>query len=257
MVYNTFNMIFGVKKLDNKYYGSVISAMDEFLKENGFKADKDGTFKSDTKAVKVEYSEERKMFSLYLADISEGIVGEYKEKSAMLFDDTQTDTEYVSIDFVDTLRKNLGIKAARVGGVVDLPNASTGDTMDVSGFAKKVLDIYPPFKELYKAHIAHYGNFLYMEFFGQNFVPQICETVNSGNKKAIKKLLELCENAYITGDRDTVNIMVGCLAAAASKSEQNKAQITQMLAENNHLKLAVLNLAPHMKGKKLSQLLVK
>ena len=51
MVYNTFNMIFGVKKLDNKYYGSVISAMDEFLKENGFKADKDGTFKSDTKAM--------------------------------------------------------------------------------------------------------------------------------------------------------------------------------------------------------------
>ena len=244
--------------MDNRYYKNVIAGMDSFLKENGFVADGE-IFKNETKALKVEYNDARQMYILNIADISEGEIGEFSEASAWLFDDSQNekDAEYVSIDFVDTLRKNMGIKVARVGGVVDLPAASKGDVMDISGFAKKVLDVYPQFKDLYKEHVAKYGNFLYMKFFGETFVLQIKQVVSENNKKAVKKLLELCENAYIAGDRDTVNTVVACLAAAAYGDDDTKAKILEMLSENNHFKMSVESFIPMLKNKKISDLLIK
>lgn len=245
--------------MDNRYYSDVIAGMKPFFDENGFVSD-DGIFKNDKKAAKIEYSDARQSYILNLADVEGETVGEYREASAWLFDDSQTakDAEFVAIDFVDTIKKDLGIRGKRIAaGIVDLPTASKGDTMDISGFAKKVLDVYPQFKEPYKAHIAKYGNFLYMQFFGETLVPQIKQTVLSDNKKSVKKLLTLAESAYISGDKETVNLVVACLAAAAYSDEKAKAGVLEMLSENQHFKMSVESFIPMLKNKKLSDLLIK
>lgn len=248
--------------MDNKYIDKVIGEMQPFFDEQGFVAFENG-YKNGTKAVKIEYSDERQMYLLFCADVAEdGTVGDFAETCSWLFDDTQNakDAESVGIDFVNTLRDTMGIKVKKSVSKegIDLPVAAKGDSMDVSGFAKKVLDVFPQYKETYKAHIAKYGNFLYMDFFADTLVPQIACTLSENNKKSTKKLFELMENAYIHGDRDTVNIVVASLAAAAVKSSDTKTAVLAMLENNTHFKSAVEALIPIVASNaKLNKAIVK
>lgn len=247
--------------MDNRFLGDVLNEMQPFFDEQGFEAQDNGVFKSKTKAVKVEYNEDRQMFLLLSADITEDGEGEFSEANAWLFDDSQNakDAQAVGIDFTETLRKDLGIRHTRSANVaVELPASSKDGVMSVAGFTKKVLDIYPQFKDDYKAHVAKYGNFLYLDFFGYTLVPQIKATLKEGNKKSVKKLYELLENAYLMGDKETVNTVVAAVAAAACESEEIKTAAIAMLQSDSHLQKGVIELIPVIdKNKKLRASLIK
>ena len=231
--------------------------MEPLLSEQGFKAGENGEFSNDTKKVLVAYDEEKQMYRFSIADID----GDYKEVSAWLFDDSQNakDASSVGIDFVATLRKELGITAKRVGNNnIELPSASKSGNMTVTGFAKKMLDVYPTMKEEYKEHIAVYGNFLYINFFGESLVPNLKNTFENGSKKQIKKLYDVFEDAYLKGDKDTVNILVAVLCAAAYKNENITAAIREMLEVDKHFLASFDNLLPIFhKNKKLANALIK
>lgn len=239
--------------MDNRYESKVIAELNGLFEEQGFKPE-NGLFKNKTKAVKISYDEARQSYLLAAADIDEeGNVGDFAELSSWLFDDSQTeaDAEAVGIDFTDTLRKSLGLKArAVVGAAVELPTAEKGTSIKIAGFTKKVLDVYPQFKDSYKEHITKYGNFLYLHFFGETLVLQIKETMKQNNKKSRKKLFEMLENAYINGDKETVNAAVSVLAAAAFNDEQVRAAIDEMLSPNLHFKTSFDNFLPVFASKK-------
>ncbi|MCQ2440636.1 MAG: hypothetical protein MJ076_01905 [Clostridia bacterium] len=248
--------------MDNRYYDNVIAEMQPFLDEQNFKKNKDGIFLNDKKAVKIDYDETRQMYVLSTADINEGTAWEYTMASSFLFDDTQTekDAESVGIDFTETLRKSLGIKNKRpaVSGDIDLPTAQKGSALNVAGFTKKVLDVFPQYKDTYKEHIAKYGNFLYMNFFSYTLIPQIIAVLTENNKKTVKKLFELLEAGYIQGDKDTANIVVASLAAAIIKDGSIKDTALSMLENNSHLKGSVEAFVPVLSSnKKLSSALIK
>lgn len=241
--------------MDNRYIENVINEMKPFFEENGFKQISDTEFAGKKKAVKIEYDEARQMYVMNAADVEEGKAGEFSELSSWLFDDSQNakDAEAVGIDFTATLRENMGIKIKRVksaSGDIDLPTAQAGSAMTVSGFTKKVLDVYPQFKDAYKDHIAVYGNFLYMEFFSSTLVPQIKAVLKENNKKTVKKLYELLENAYINGDKETVNIVVAVLSVAAYNDDSVKSAALAMLEGNSHFKSSVENFIPVFASKK-------
>lgn len=231
--------------------------MEPLLSEQGFKAGENGEYSNDTKKVLVAYDEEKQMYRLSIADIA----GEFKEISAWLFDDSQNakDATSVGIDFAASLRKELGITAKRVGNNnIELPSASKSGNMTVTGFAKKMLDVYPTMKEEYKEHIAVYGNFLYINFFGESLVPNLKNTFENGSKKQIKKLYDVFEDAYLKGDKDTVNILVAVLCAAAYKNENITAAIREMLEVDKHFLASFDNLLPIIhKNKKLANALIK
>ena len=175
MVYNKKNINFGCEfYLENKYFDSVIAEMKEIINETGLKLD-GNILSNENKSVKIEYSEERQMYTLAVADITDGNVGEYREISSWLFDDTQTkkDAECVGMDFAETLRKEFGIASQKrsVNSLVDLHTAQKGDEANINAFTKKMLDVFPALKDEYKAHVAHYGNFLYLNFFGEHLAP--------------------------------------------------------------------------------------
>ena len=247
--------------MDNRYYENVIKEMQPFMDEQGFKP-MDNGFCNDKKAFNVAYDEARQMYISSVADIAEdGAVGEFKELNSWLFDDSQNakDAVSVGIDFTGTLRKELGIKSVRkVDNNIDLPSASKGDSMDINGFAKKMLDVFPSLKDDYKAHIAEYGNFLYLNFFGKHLVPEFKNLFENGTKKQIKKLYDVLDDAYVKGDRDTVNVVVAVLCAAAYNSEKATTAIREMLAEDTHFLSSFNTFIPvFAKNKKLLNALIK
>ncbi len=244
--------------MDNRYYDSVIKEMKPFLDEAGFVLREGGFYLAKTKAAKVEYNDGSQSYELFVADVEEGNVGEFSKITSWLFDDSQTekDAESVGIDFVDTLRKNMGIKVKRTatGTNIELPTATKNGNMDIGGFAKKVLDVFPAFKDEYKAHVAKYGNFLYMSFFADTLVPQIKGILTEGNKKSLKKLYDLLDTAYNTGNGEISNIVVASISAAVCKDEDLKAKAMEFLGEDKHLKNSVTAFIPVLlKDKKLAE----
>lgn len=254
--YNIKNLLLEVIFLDNRYIGTVLEEMRPFLEEQGFKPRENGEYISEACSVQVGYDEARQMYVLKIAQNG----GEYAEISSWLFDDGQTerDAASVGIDFTETLREKLGVKKnARAERIIDMPTAQK-DGADIATFAKKMLDVYPALKEPYRAHIAKYGNFLYLNFFGEHLVPLVRSALVSGDKKAIKKAFSVFENTYITGDKDTVNAMLAVIAAAVCGDEVAADNLAKALEDNSHMHRAVTELALRIKAnKKLSEALLK
>ncbi len=246
--------------MDNRYYENVIGEMKSFLDESGFK-ECEGGYANDTKKIKVEYNESNQTYSLLMANKDEeGNYGEFTTLNTWLFDDSQNakDAASVGIDFVVSLRKELGIKIARKNTEVDLPSANKSGNMTVTGFAKKMLDVFPVIKEDYKTHVSVYGNFLYLNFFGEHLVPQMKNLFATGTKKQIKKLYDVFEDAYIKGDNDTVNVMIALLSACAYNDQKVKTAIEEMLSVDNHFLQAFNSFNVNFpKSKKIFNALVK
>ena len=248
--------------MDNRYYEKVIEEMQPFFEEHNFVLKDDGSYKNETKSVKVAYDEERQMYTLSVADIEDDKIGDYAEINAWLFDDSQNakDAVSVGIDFVGSLRKNMGIRIKRSASNTDieLPSVSKGGSFTITGFTKKMLDFFPTLKDEYKNHIAENGNFLYLNFFGEFLVPQIKSVLLSGNKKQIKKLFDLLEDMYVKGDKDTVNTLIAVLCAAAYKDEKAFEALKSMLEEDKHFLSSVENfIKVFPKSKKLAAALIK
>ena len=248
--------------MDNRYFENVIKEMQPFFDQNGFK-EIDGVYKSDKKVTSVEYNDERQMYILKTADIAEDGSYELAEANAWLFDDSQNakDAEAVGIDFTSTLKAELGIKhtrSATAASAVDLPTASKDGAYNVTAFTKKMLDVFPVLKDEYKAHVARYGNFLYLNFFGEKLVPQIKAVILENNKKNVKKLFDVFQNAYLQGDRDTVNTVVAVIAAACVGDDKVKENVISALGENNHFIDSLTQFIPVISSnKKLSAALLK
>lgn len=248
--------------MDNRYLENVIQEMEPFFKENGFK-ETDGIYKNDKKAVAVEYSDERQMYLLKTADIQEDGSFELAETSCWLFDDSQSakDAVAVGIDFVSTVKSQLGIKHQRTNtaiNAIDLPTISKDGNYNITAFTKKMLDVFPALKDEYKAHVAHYGNFLYLNFFGEKLVPQIKAVLLENNKKNVKKLFDVFQNAYLQGDRDTVNVVVAVVAAACVNDDTVKVNAITALGDNKHFIDSVTEFIPIVSSnKKLSASLLK
>ena len=244
--------------MDNRYFDNVIKELTPFFEEKEIKA-QDDIFVSETKAVSVKYDDARQMYVLSVAEINEGNIGEFTEINSWLFDDTQTarDASSVGIDFANSLRKEFGVKHTRAANI-SLPTAVKGDVVNMAGFTKKMLDIFPALKDEYKDHIAVYGNFLYLNFFGEHLVSRLVRLFEEGTKKQIKKFYDVAEDAYVKGDRETVNTLVAVLTAAAYKNEKATAAIKEMLDDNKHFLNSFISFIPYFeKNKKLLKALIK
>lgn len=225
------------------------------MKELGLERKEDGIFGNENILFKIRYDEEKQLYVLSSKNISEDQSQDYNDIQSVLFDDTQNakDISFVAIEFGETIRQTLGIRRKRAAaGLVDLPSASKTGAMTVSGFTKKVLDVFPQYKDLYKDHVALYGNFLYLNFFADTLVPKTVEILTENTKKSVKKLFELLETGYLQGDRETVNVTVAVIAAAVYKKPELKENALTMLESNGHFKQSVNEFIPvYARDKKL------
>lgn len=248
--------------MDNRYIENVINEMKPLLDEQGFKSKEQNIFENDAKIIKVDYDETRQMFLLLSAAKEDGKEAQFNEIASWLFDDSQNakDAEAVGIDFTDTLRKDLGVKAARVNRTaeIELPTANKNGNNDVSSLTKKMLDIFPPLKNEYKNHIATYGNFLYLEFYGEYVVKDFKKMFKDGTQNQISKLYKVLKEVYVKGDKESINLVVATLAAAAYGDKEIEERINEMFKDDKHFKDSFENfLLVLAKNKKLKAILVK
>jgi len=246
--------------LDNRYYDNVIAEMQSFLDENNFKPSGD-SFVNDTKKITVKYNTEKQTYSLLVADKVGDEFTDEVDINTWLFDDSQNakDAGSVGIDFVNSLKKNMGIRSYRgIGSNVELPTASKNGNITIAGFTKKMLDVFPSLKDAYKDYVALYRDFLYINFYGEYLVPELKALFEEGNKKQIKKVYDIFGDVYIKGDKDTVNILVAVLAASSYNNEKAHTSIEEMLADNGHFLQAYNSFRAALpKSKKLFKSLVK
>lgn len=247
--------------MENHYFDSLIAEMQGLFSEQGFKETAAGEYKNDKKAIKIEYDEKAQMYCLFMADIKEEGEIEYAEVSAWLFDDSQNEKDAASVgmDFCETAREKMGVKIVKQANAqIDLPTFTKDGAYNVTAFAKKVLDVFPALKDNYRDHIAKYGNFLYIEFFGEFLVPEIKNIYKENNKKSVKKVTEMAQNAYVNGDKEVVDVLVAVLAAAVCDDETAKSNLIAALGDNTHFIQAVISFIPSLqKSKKLKSLLIK
>lgn len=233
--------------MDNRYYGTVIEEMTTFFEENGFKAEGD-TFANEKVSVKIEYDEARQVYNLLAADIEDGKTGDYAIASSYLFDDSQLERDAVSvgIDFVDTLKKKLGVKAKRRVSTngIELPTANKGDAVTVTTLTSKLLAVYPALKDKYKEEVEAKGKYLYLDFMTTYFVPEIRATLEAGNKKATKKLIDMLLEMFVQGDNATSTTVVALLSAAIGKNEERFKTAAEYMDECTSLITSINNMIP-------------
>lgn len=201
------------------FFEKVIGFMIPFFNEQGYNQEENGSFVKEDTTIRVVYNSAKKLYELYLKS------GEADEKliAAYLFDETQNekDTEAVAIDFIETLKGKLGIKKVRgVTTEIALPDELGGEKVTVGALTQKLLAIFPAHKENYKAHVAHYGKFLMVDFCHEYFIPSVKELVENGNKKQIKKFYDAMCDMFIAADSETVPFVVGILAVAVYEKEE-------------------------------------
>lgn len=210
--------------MDRRYFEEILTFMSKTIAEFGFSPVKGEsyTFANATKAFRIVYNE-NSQFCLETADIDEGITMPYKQQSAWLFDENHTakDTLVIAEDFEDCLLKSLGVvRTATRPGEVSLPGkTAAGKTPNIEGLTNKLLAVYPEFKEKYKTELSANGGFLYLDFYVKTFVPKLRETVQTGGKKQISKIMDMFGKMYYEGDSTVSNVVIGVLVAGVFKDD--------------------------------------
>ena len=241
--------------MDNRYLDIVVAEMQSVFDEQKFVLKEEGVFANDTKQIKIVYDDAKQIYRLIANNITDGALGEEREISAYLFDDSQTkrDAASVGLDFADTLKKELGIKKSRVNSnanEIDLPTAKKNTQMNVEGFTAKLLAVYPEFKDAYKESVAKNGMYLYLEFFRETLTPKICSALESGTEKQFKKILDLLNGCYIDGDKETGTLVIAILAVACEKNEGIFEKIHDILGKDAYLVPLIRNFIPEVKNNK-------
>ncbi len=246
--------------MDKKCYDAVIKEMQVLLDGQKFSLDGE-IYKNENTAVAVEYDEEKKLFLLKKAELSGNSVPEFATISSWLFDESQTakDAAAVGVDFADTLRASLGLKKEKTGNInVSLPVAEKGDEINILALTQKLLAFFPQYKDAYKAEVAAYGKYLYLDFMVSKFVPEIKALLLAKNKKQLKKLFDMLDEMYVDGDSVCGDMVVAMIAAAVFGEDEALATAKEYLAEDAHLKISVEEMLNRLKhSKKLREALIK
>ncbi len=241
--------------MDNQNLQTLIDTMLGVLAEQSFK-EKDGIYKNEKKAFKVEYNEEKQQFLLFVADVLEdGAVSDLEQKGAWLFtaDHNKKDAQFAGEDFADTMLGILGAKPTpQRKTVVDLPEkARAGQSVNVSGLCSSLLSVYPQFKDTYKEHVEQYGEFLCIKFFRETVCVELKAQLKEDNKKKLKKVIDtLCEN-YVNGDRTVCNIISeAIILRAVGEDEELLNTALKYMDDCPYLSTALRALAKRLKNDK-------
>lgn len=259
--------------MDKKYYDAVISEMMVLLEGQHFVKHGD-LFANESKAIKVWYKEEGKLFVLSMADIqqddqegtkfSEENIEDFVDVSSWLFEEGQTerDSMAVGVDFADTLREKLGIKTnnSRSATNIALPTVEKGDDVTIISLTQKLLANFPQHKETYKENVAKYGKLLYLDFLTTYFVPEIKSLLGGGsaNKKQAKKLFDMLAEVYVEGNSETTDAVVALIAASIYDDEAATETVNGLLKEEKHLSSSLQEFLIQLKkSKSLQKALLK
>lgn len=246
--------------MENHFYDVVLKQLEEFIAEQGFAKCEDGSYANEVKCFKVEFDQDAGLYNLYMADAADE--PEYATISSWRFNDEKGEKEAATIgrDFLDTLRTKMGVKPnyAKNAANVPLPKKGGAKAGDINALTQQMLAVFPKYKDVYKSHVAEYGEFLYINFFTNTVVLDIRQALDEQNKKQLKKIFDVLCDLYVEGDRATQNaVAVTIITGAISDSKERFETAISYMEDCTYLKTAVtqLNREYTAKNKKLKSMI--
>ena len=244
--------------MNSQVQEKILEQLSGIIETAGFSPNEDKTqYKNDRMAFKIGHDEEKNLLMLDVAEVNEmGEVGEFSNASSWLFENPEDlrDAESAGLDFLDTLKGKLGIKNTRTNrnGEIAMPSKEkSGGSYNIEAFTAKILAVYPQFKEEYKEHIAHFGTFLYIDFFKSTLMPKVEEILTENNKKSVKKIVTVLDELYVGGDRMVQNVILGVVLCGAVKDNQTLYDtVLESLADSQFLKNAFVSIMERFKKDK-------
>ena len=245
-----------------KYFDEIIAHLQPLFDEHGFKKNDNaqGVYLNDKTAVRIKYDESRTMFTLETAAIADGESVNFAEISGWLFDGDHDskDAAVIAEDFQNNIKAELGIKTEGMitSREVRLPEKNTAGTVPgVEALARRFMDIFPQYKDTYKADMEKYGEFMYHNFFKNTAAVKLRELSSDpkSNKKHLVKLLTLLNEMYAEGDTNVSNTIAYTIIGGAFRGDttlfdsitehyddlpyikQNGRVMIEMLAKNSAL----------------------
>ena len=87
--------------------------------------------------------------------------------------------------------------------------AEAGAEPNIEAFTQKFLAMFPQYKETYKAEVAKYGEFLYVDFFKKYGIEKMNELLadESKNKKQLAKYWKMLGEMHYEGDSNVGDLI--------------------------------------------------
>ncbi len=187
------------------------------------------SFQGGKGAVRIAYKGERMVLLCTDINASEATDEDYKQASLSLFDPSTADDKdirYIGNEFSDTVRQKFG-KKDRGTAKTKLPTpvsksaAKSGAlAYDPNTLASRFTTMYPELREMYKANIEKYGDFLAEEFFREYGTPAAMQTIRQNDKQRMKKLFNLLDDIYEDGTNETQSLIAVTILGAMHTDPQ-------------------------------------
>ncbi len=201
------------------------------LNENGFTAvaDELGTFKGEYKTYRVSYDEGKKLFNVAVAPAESET---FTTLSSWFFDENDhgaKDTLCIGEDFLTAVAKDAGIKvitaADGTAKEIALPEkAAVGTEPGIEAFTQKFLAMFPQYKDTYKAEVAKYGDFMYVDFFKKYGIEKMRELMADevANKKQLTKYWNMLGDMHYEGELVVADLICTVILAGSFGNEPEK-----------------------------------
>ena len=141
--------------------------------------------------------------------------GEKRLVYALLPEDaSDKDVRFVSGELVETLNEKFGEKAPRarkssskMPDTVSKAAVKAGSSYNESSLASKICLVFPELREVYKANVDSYGEFLPQEFFSEYATPKIIGAIKENKPSTMKKLFQILNEMYEDGTNDLQSLI--------------------------------------------------
>lgn len=201
-------------------------------------------FQGGKGAVRIEYKENRILLLCTDINAAEASDEDYKQASLSLFDPSlidDKDIRYIGNEFSDTIRQKYG-KKERNAAKTKLPTpvsksaAKSGAlAYDPNTLASRFTTMYPELREMYRANIEKYGEFLAEDFFVRYGTPAAMQTIRQNDKQRMKKLFNLLNDIYEDGTNETQSLIavtiLGTMHTDAQLVENAKEYMSETLSQ--------------------------
>lgn len=189
-------------------------------------------------SVRIQFFEGKISLACAKSQADNAVDDDYKTVSTTLFNPEKADNrdiQYLVNDIRDGIIEAYGKKN---GGKQRLPQpisksaAKNGSVYyDLNTLGSRFVGVYPELKEIYKANIAKYGEFLADDFFINYGNAKFRETVQQNDPQRMKRLFNVLNEVYNDGTNQTQSVIVVTILGSLYDDENLLANCTDYMGD--------------------------
>lgn len=228
----------------NETFGLIIKGIERTMNDYGFSiqapssaekgalplAVKNGstvlTYSGKKGSAKIEYFEGKISLSCAQSQTDTAVDDDYKKITTTLFNPANADgrdIQYLVNDFCDGIIEVYGNKnkTQKLPQPVSKSEVKSGEAYyDLNTLGNRFVEIYPELREVYKANVMKYGEFLADDFFLNYGNAKVRETVQNNNPIKMRKLFNMLNDIYNDGTNQTQSVIVVTILGSLYDNEE-------------------------------------